>query len=104
MQAAGGVGPKASRPAVVGQEAHVSVRGYYGSPMSRLDTWWRYFRQRGLMASASTFIHRYMYRSHRFVVTRAVLSGPPAADHAGDVVFRVATPSDLQRLDEAGLP
>jgi hypothetical protein len=52
------------------------------------------------MAAGRIMINRYVYRSHRFVVTRAVLAGPPAADHAGDIVFRLATSSDLDHLDD----
>ena len=33
-------------------------------------------------------------------MTRAVLAGPPAADHMGDIVFRLATASDFDCLDE----
>ena len=31
---------------------------------------------------------------------RCALAGPPAADHVGDVVFRLATPADLDDLAE----
>jgi GNAT superfamily N-acetyltransferase len=68
--------------------------------VARLGNWWRYVRHHGLMAAGRIMINRYVYRSHRFVVTRAVLAGPPAADHAGDIVFRLATSSDLDHLDE----
>jgi GNAT superfamily N-acetyltransferase len=43
-------------------------------------------------------LHR-LYGSHRCVVTWNALAGPPAPDHVGNIVFRLATPSDLERLD-----
>jgi GNAT superfamily N-acetyltransferase len=54
---------------------------------------------RRLVAALRAVIDR-VYRSHRFLVLRTELAGPPAADHLGDIVFRVATPADLDHLDE----
>jgi hypothetical protein len=36
-------------------------------------------------------ISRNGYRSHRCVVTHSILAGPPADDHVGDIVVRLAT-------------
>jgi GNAT superfamily N-acetyltransferase len=68
--------------------------------MTRLGNWWRYIRQRGLLAAGRALIDRFIYRSHRCIVTWNLLAGPPAPDRVGDVVFRLATPSDFDRLDE----
>lgn len=69
-------------------------------PVTRLVNWGRYVRRRRLAPAIRTIIDRYCYRSYRCVIDRSALAGPPAADHAGDVVFRLATPSDLDHLDE----
>jgi len=55
---------------------------------------------RSLRAAAVRAVRRYIYRSHRFLVMRTVLAGPPVAAAVGDVVFRLATPSDLEGLEE----
>ena len=76
-----------------------------GSP-ARVRSWWWYVSQRGHLAvghafaAGHAFIDRYVYRSRRYIVTYSPLAGPPVADHVGDVVFRTATASDLDRLDE----
>jgi GNAT superfamily N-acetyltransferase len=67
---------------------------------ARLENGRQYVRQHGLGAAARLLFHRHVYRSHRFIVTRAMLAGPPAAPRVGEIVFRLATPSDLDRLDE----
>jgi hypothetical protein len=41
-----------------------------------------------------------IYRSQQFFIVRGDLAGPPAADHIGGVVFRLATDSDLEHLGE----
>jgi hypothetical protein len=61
---------------------------------------WSYFRRRGLRATAGTIISRFVYGSRQLVVYRTRLAGPPAADHVGDIVFRLATPADVAHLDE----
>ena len=66
----------------------------------RLESGWRHVRGNSTRMTARLLFHRYVYRAHRFVVTRATLAGPPAATCAGDIVFRLATPADLDRLDE----
>ena len=45
-------------------------------------------------------IFRRLYRSHRCVAFGDRLAGPPAVDRVDGVVFRLATPADLERLDE----
>jgi GNAT superfamily N-acetyltransferase len=60
----------------------------------------RSLRDRGLMGAVRAFIRRYVFGSQKFVVVRSDLAGPPVPDHVGGVVFRPATPSDLDRLDE----
>ena len=60
---------------------------------------WRYFR-RGLKATVRTMINRFVYGFHKFVVYRTCLAGPPAADHVRDIIFRLATPADLDHLAE----
>jgi hypothetical protein len=61
---------------------------------------WSYFRRRGLKATVETVISRFVYGSQQLVVYRTRLAGPPAADHVGDIVFRRATPADLDHLEE----
>jgi hypothetical protein len=46
------------------------------------------------------FVNRHIYRAVKMVVNQTELTGPPAADRVGDVVFRLAAPADLQRLDQ----
>lgn len=52
------------------------------------------------MRTVTRLVNRYIYRAFSFVVNRTELTGPPAADRVGDVVYRLATPADLQRLDQ----
>ena len=61
---------------------------------------WRYFRRRGLQATVRTVFNRFVYGFHTFVVYRTRLAGPPAADHVGDITFRLATSADLDHLAE----
>ena len=61
---------------------------------------WSYFRRRGLKATIGTMIGRFVYGVHQFVVYRTRLAGPPAADHVGDVIFRLATTADVDHLEE----
>ena len=68
--------------------------------MTRLGNWWRYLCQRGPVATGQAITDRFIYRSHRFFVTCALLAGPRAADHVGDITLRLARPSDFDRLDE----
>lgn len=68
--------------------------------MTALGYGWRYVRRQGLTAALRTLFNRYVYGSHECFVLRCDLAGPPAADHVGEVVFRLATPSDLDHLDQ----
>ena len=45
-------------------------------------------------------INRFVYGFHELVVYRTHLAGPPAADHVRDIMFRLATPADLDDLVE----
>lgn len=51
------------------------------------------------MRTVARLLNR-LYRSIEIVVNQTGLSGPPAADRVGDVVFRLAGPVDLERLDQ----
>jgi GNAT superfamily N-acetyltransferase len=68
--------------------------------VTRLGNGWRYFRQRGLVATGHAIIDRFVYHSQQYIVTYNPLAGPPAPDHIGDVFFRLARPSDLDHLEE----
>jgi hypothetical protein len=68
--------------------------------MPRLGSWRRYLDPRGVIGAIRTFIDRCVYRSYRCVITYSPAGGPPAVDHVADVKFRLATRSDLDRLDE----
>lgn len=68
--------------------------------LPRLASWWRYIRERGVIRAVHAFTHRFIYRSHRCVITWTRLEGAPEPDHIADVVFRLATPSDFDRLAE----
>ena len=61
---------------------------------------WRYFRRRGLKATVRTMINRFVYSFNKFVVYRTCLAGPPAANRVRDIIFRLATPADLDHLTE----
>jgi hypothetical protein len=61
---------------------------------------WSYFRRRGLRATVGTMLGRFVYGSQQFVVYRTLLGGPPAADRVGEIVFRLATPADIDDLEE----
>lgn len=61
---------------------------------------WSYVRRRGFKAAVGTIVNRFVYGSQRFVVYRTRLAGSPAADRVGEIVFRLATPADLDGLDE----
>jgi hypothetical protein len=61
---------------------------------------WSYFRRRGLRATIGTMLSRFVYGSQEFVVYRTRLDGSPAPDRAGDIVFRLATASDADHLQE----
>jgi GNAT superfamily N-acetyltransferase len=52
------------------------------------------------MPAIRAIIIRYVYRSEQCVIFGDRLSGPPADDRVDDIVFRQATPSDLEHLDE----
>ena len=41
-----------------------------------------------------------LFRRYRCIVEGKYLAGTTAVDHVGDIVFRRATPSDLDHLDE----
>ena len=71
-----------------------------GLSMSRLGNWWHYVRQHGVIATSRRLIDRFVYHSYRCVITYSPAGGPPAVDHVGEVTFRLATPSDLDRLEE----
>lgn len=68
--------------------------------MTLLGYGWRYFRRRGLIAVVRAIINRYVYRSYQGVIFCTRLAGPPTEDHVGNVVFRLATTSDLDHLAE----
>jgi GNAT superfamily N-acetyltransferase len=68
--------------------------------MTRLGSWWRNLQQRGVVTGVRIIVNRYIYHSHRCVITWQLLGGPPAPDHSGDIAFRLATPSDLDHLDQ----
>ena len=68
--------------------------------MSALGTGWRYLRRHGVMPAIQRFITRWIYRSKECVVFDDRMTGQPVDDRVGDVVFRVATASDLDHLDE----
>ena len=68
--------------------------------MSRFASRWRYARRHGFLAAGRALRDRWVYRSYRCVITHSVAAGPPALDHIGDVTFRVATPSDYDRLHD----
>jgi GNAT superfamily N-acetyltransferase len=68
--------------------------------MSAPGNWWRYVRQHGIGDAVGAFVDRFLYYSCRCVITYSAAGGPPAVDRVGDVIFRVATPSDLNRLQE----
>jgi GNAT superfamily N-acetyltransferase len=61
---------------------------------------WRLFRRRGLIATVRAIIYRYVYRNYRGLIFRTGLAGPPTEGHVGNVVFRLATASDLDHLAE----
>jgi GNAT superfamily N-acetyltransferase len=63
--------------------------------ISRFATPWRYLRERGLRATLAARV----YSFEHYIVTHNVLASE-ASDHAGDVRFRLAGPSDLDRLTE----
>jgi hypothetical protein len=52
------------------------------------------------MRAVTRFVNRHIYRSLRLVVNQEELAGPSAPDRVGDVVFRLAAPEDLERLDQ----
>ena len=64
---------------------------------ARSGRWWRSLRERGLVAAARAAARR-VYRSHAIIVNRTDLRGPAVPDRVGDIVFRLATEADLDRL------
>lgn len=56
--------------------------------------------RRALVPAIQAAIARYVYRSQQYVIFGDGLAGPPAIDRLEDIVFRLATPSDLEHLDE----
>jgi GNAT superfamily N-acetyltransferase len=61
---------------------------------------WHYILHRGVMAAFKAVSRHYLYGAHHCLILETTLAGPPAADHVGDIVFRRATASDLDRLNE----
>jgi hypothetical protein len=61
---------------------------------------WRHFRQHGLIATLRTIIDRHVYHSRRYIITYNVLETAPGPDRIGDVIMRLATPADLDRLGD----
>lgn len=59
-----------------------------------------YLRRHGPRQTLNRIIARLSHGSQDFIITRVGLGGPPAPDRVGDVVLRLATPSDLPRLEE----
>jgi hypothetical protein len=68
--------------------------------LARLSKWWRSLQGRGLVTALRGLGNRLIYRSYECLITHNALAGPPAPDHVGEVRFRLATPSDFDRLDE----
>jgi GNAT superfamily N-acetyltransferase len=62
--------------------------------LRRLGSSLRAWRQHGISRAS------YFYRSQECVIVGSGLAGPPADDRVGDIVFRLATPADLDNLDE----
>jgi hypothetical protein len=65
---------------------------------------WAYFRRNGVRAAVRAIIGRYIHRSVEYLVLCSRTIDQDAPDRVGDVVFRLATPSDresLQRFDRA---
>jgi hypothetical protein len=52
------------------------------------------------VATARTLFRRYVYGAYHDVVVRTALAGPPVPDRVGDIVFRLATPADLDALGQ----
>jgi GNAT superfamily N-acetyltransferase len=61
---------------------------------------WSYLRRRGWHALLGAFFRSYIYSNQEYLILRTSLLGPPALDRVGDIIFRLATPVDLGRLDE----
>lgn len=59
---------------------------------------WSYLRHNGLVPTLSAFARRYVYRSLEHVIMCSRTIDQDAADHVGDVVLRLATPADAERL------
>jgi GNAT superfamily N-acetyltransferase len=59
---------------------------------------WRHLRRVGPGATLRAFTRRYIYGAHQHVVLRGRFADTPAADRVDEVVFRLATPEDLGRL------
>lgn len=57
------------------------------------------FRDRAV-TTARMIVDRYVYRSYRCFIVYSPAAGPPAPDRVGDITFRLAAPSDLDRLHE----
>lgn len=68
--------------------------------MTRLANWWQSLRRDGVVTTMQRFIRRFVDRSYRCLVTYSAVAGPRAPDHVGAITFRVATRSDLDRLEE----
>jgi hypothetical protein len=64
--------------------------------MSAVRSAWRCLRQQGVRE----FIDRYVYHVQQRLVVRGSFAGPPVTDRVGNIVLRLATRSDLERLDE----
>jgi GNAT superfamily N-acetyltransferase len=68
--------------------------------VSRLGSAWRHVRRHGVTTTLRTLFSRYVHGRHECLVLHCDLAGPPAADHVGDVVFRLAGEADLDRLPQ----
>jgi GNAT superfamily N-acetyltransferase len=56
--------------------------------------------KQAVVAAVRAAVGRYVYRTRTFVVVRTELAGPPVPDRLGDIVFRPATPADLDNLHD----
>ena len=61
---------------------------------------WRSLRFGGVRRTVRAVFARCVYRSQEFLIVRNELAGAPVPDHLDGIVFRPATPADLQNLGE----
>lgn len=78
-------------------EAH-KPEGLGGFP--HLQNALNYCRRHGVWRTLRRVRARFVYGAQDFIITRVALHGPAVPDHVGNVRLRLATPADLERLDE----